>query len=209
MGVQVSKSQFKVRALEFFRQIESSGESVVVTDHGQPKLEVRPYKPFTRHPLDCATGFRFPLRQSDDAHRRRRLGGVAVIVLDTHTLLWWASGDKAQLSSAALQAIEAEMDGEQIIVSSISAWELAMLVAKGRVALSMDIGAWLSVVSQIEEVNFVPVNNEIAVKSTELPGEFHKDPADRIIVATARKLAAPLITVDDKIRAYPHVRAIW
>lgn len=65
-----------------------------------------------------------------------------------------------------------------------------------------------AVVSQIEE-GFVAVDNEIAVKSTELPGEFHKDPADRIIVATARKLAAPLITVDDKIRAYPHVRTIW
>jgi PIN domain nuclease of toxin-antitoxin system len=132
-----------------------------------------------------------------------------VIVLDTHTLLWWASGDKAQLSTAALQAIEAEMNGGHIMVSSISAWELAMLVAKGRVALSMDVGAWLSVVSQIEEVSFVPVDNEIAVKSIELPGEFHKDPADRIIVATARKLAAPLITVDDEIRAYPHVRTIW
>lgn len=132
-----------------------------------------------------------------------------MIVLDTHALLWWASGDKAQLSTAALQAIEAEMSGGQIVVSSISAWELAMLVAKGRVALSMDVSEWLSVVGQIAEIRFVPVDNEIAVKSTELPGEFHKDPADRIIVATARKLAAPLVTADDKARAYPHVRTIW
>ena len=53
------------------------------------------------------------------------------------------------------------------------------------------------------------VDNEIAVKSVELPGEFHKDPADRLIVATARKMAAPLVTADDKIRAYPHVRTLW
>lgn len=132
-----------------------------------------------------------------------------MIVLDTHTLLWWASGDKSRLSVAALQAIEAELNGGQIMVSSISSWELAMLVAKGRVALSMDIGEWLSVVNQIEAVSFVPVDNEIAVKSTELPGEFHKDPADRFIVATARKLAAALVTADDKIRNYPHVRTIW
>lgn len=132
-----------------------------------------------------------------------------MIVLDTHTLLWWASGDGAQLSTAATQAIEAELRGGQIVVSSISAWELAMLVAKGRVILSMDVGEWLSVAGQIEAVSFVPVDNEIAVKSTELPGEFHKDPADRIIVATARKLAAPLVTADEKIRAYPHVRTIW
>lgn len=84
-----------------------------------------------------------------------------------------------------------------------------MLVAKGRIALSMDIAEWLSVVKQIEAVSFVPVDNDIAVKSVELPGTFHKDPADRIIVATARKLAAPLVTADDKIRDYPHVRALW
>lgn len=131
-----------------------------------------------------------------------------MIVLDTHVLLWWASGDEAQLSAAALQAIEAELGGGRIMVSSISAWELAMLVAKGRVALAMDVEQWLSVVSQIDEVGFVPVDNEIAVKSIELPGEFHKDPADRIIVATARKLAVPLVTADDRIRAYPHVRTI-
>lgn len=132
-----------------------------------------------------------------------------MIILDTHTLIWWASGEGAQLSAAALQAIDSETDGGKILVSSISAWELAMLVAKGRVALSMDVGEWLSVVSQIEALSFVPVDNEIAVKSTELPGEFHKDPADRIIVATARKLAVPLVTADAKIRAYPHVRTIW
>lgn len=132
-----------------------------------------------------------------------------MIILDTHALLWWASGDTEQLSAVAAQAIEAELNGGQIRVSSISSWELAMLVAKGRIALSMDIGEWLSIVSQIEAVSFMPVDNEIAVKSVELPGEFHKDPADRIIVATARKLAAPLVTADDKIRGYPHVRTIW
>lgn len=132
-----------------------------------------------------------------------------MIVLDTHALLWWASGDEAQLSTLASRAIAAEMSGGQMMVSSISAWELAMLVGKGRVALSMDVGEWLSVLSQIESVHFVPVDNEIAVKSTELPGEFHKDPADRIIVATARKLAAPLVTADERIRAYPHVQTVW
>lgn len=56
MLTQVSKSQFKAKALEFFRQVEASGESVVVTDHGQPKLEVRPYKPSSRNPLDVLRG---------------------------------------------------------------------------------------------------------------------------------------------------------
>lgn len=56
MSLQVSKSQFKAKALEFFRQVEASGEVVVVTDHGQPKLEVRRYKPVTRNPLDILRG---------------------------------------------------------------------------------------------------------------------------------------------------------
>lgn len=132
-----------------------------------------------------------------------------MIVLDTHTLIWWASSATEQLSVAAQDAITQELTGGQIIISSISAWELSMLVAKGRLALSMDVADWLACVGQIESVSFVPVDNTIALKSNELPGEFHKDSADRLIVATARKLAAPLVTADEKIRAYPHVRTIW
>jgi len=132
-----------------------------------------------------------------------------MIVLDTHTLVWWASGDDKMLSAEARQAIETELNGGEILVSSISAWELSMLIERDRVALSMDVAQWLSNVASIEAVHFVPIDNEIAVKSTELPGEFHKDPADRFIVATARKFAAPLVTADEKIRAYAHVRTIW
>lgn len=132
-----------------------------------------------------------------------------MIVLDTHTLIWWATGDATQLTTSAQQAIEHEMGGGTIMVSSISAWELAMLVAKGRITLQMDVSRWLSLVNQIDAVSFIPVDNEIAVSSTELPDEFHKDPADRIIVATARKYAVPLVTADEKILAYPHVHTIW
>lgn len=132
-----------------------------------------------------------------------------MIVLDTHVLVWWATGDTRQLSQAALDALKAETESGEILVSSISAWEIAMLVARDRIALSMDVAKWLDVVSEIESVRFVPIDNEIGVKSTELPGEFHKDPADRMIVATARKFAAPLVTADEKIRAYQHVKTVW
>lgn len=84
-----------------------------------------------------------------------------------------------------------------------------MLVQRERLVLSMDVGSWLSTVAQIEAVRILPVDVGVATKSVELPGEFHKDPADRMIVATARKLAAPLVTKDDKIRAYAHVKTIW
>ncbi len=131
-----------------------------------------------------------------------------MIVLDTHALIWWIGGDPA-LSPSAAAAIAAERPGGRIVVSSISAWEIAMLVARGRLSLSMDVTAWLTAVERIEEVSFVAVDNEIGVKTVELPGEFHKDPADRMIVATARKLGLAVVTADEKIRAYPHVRTIW
>ena len=132
-----------------------------------------------------------------------------MILLDTHVLLWWINGDRALLSNDAIAAIEAELTGGEIAISSISAWEIAMLVAGGRLALSMDVSAWIAVAQEVEAVKFIPVDQEIGVKSVELPGVFHKDPADRIIVATARKLGAPVITADEKIHAYPHVRSIW
>ena len=131
-----------------------------------------------------------------------------MIVLDTHALVWWVSGD-AELSANARAAIKKELNGGEIIVSSISAWEIAMLVAREKLVLTVDVDAWLAAVAEIEVVRFVPVNDEIAVKAVSLPGEFHKDPADRMIVATARILAIPLVTKDEKMRAYPHVKTIW
>lgn len=131
-----------------------------------------------------------------------------MIVLDTHTLVWWVSGDPL-LSKRARTAIEREQPDGDIIVSSISAWEIAMLVERGRLVLSMDVGSWLSTVAQIDAVHFLPVDVEVATKSVDLPGDFHKDPADRMIVATARKLSVPLVTKDEKIRAYAHVKTIW
>lgn len=135
------------------------------------------------------------------------MGKPRVIVLDTHILVWWVSND-AQLSQAAKNAIEYELSAGVLIISSITAWEVAMLVQKNRLILSMDVDAWLTAISHINRVRFYPVDNEIAVKSASLPDEFHKDPADRMIVATARKLGCALITADEKIRNYQHVKTI-
>lgn len=132
-----------------------------------------------------------------------------MIVLDTHILVWWVGADQARLSSAASRAIERERAGGRIMVSSISAWEIAMLVQANRLDLSMDVLAWLGAAARIEGLEFVPVDNLTAVESRSLPGEFHADPADRIIVALARGLGALLVTADAKIRDYPHVTTIW
>ena len=132
-----------------------------------------------------------------------------MIVIDTHILVWWVSGDKS-LSTIAAKTINETLDsGSEVIISSISAWEIAMLIEKGRLVLSMDVESWIDEVTQIDGVRFVPVDNEIGIKSTMLPGEFHKDPADRMIVATARKLAIPLITADERIINYEHVKTVF
>lgn len=133
-----------------------------------------------------------------------------MIVLDTHALLWWVNGDP-QLSQSALKAIEQELQAEdgEILISAITAWEIALLVEKGRLTLSMTTDAWLETVEEIEGVRFVAVDAATAVESTRLPGEFHKDPADRMIVALARHYNAELVTADDKITAYRHVRTVW
>jgi PIN domain nuclease of toxin-antitoxin system len=133
-----------------------------------------------------------------------------LIILDTHVLVWWVNGD-GQLSPNAKTAVENELATEDgmVLVSAISAWEIAMLVKAGRLILTMAVDDWLETASAIERFRFVPVDNQVGVESTRLPGDFHKDPADRMIVALARHLNVPLVTADTKIRAYQHVQSIW
>lgn len=133
-----------------------------------------------------------------------------MIVLDTHILLWWV-GLSNRLSPGAKAVIEVEKgkgSKGRIIVSSISVWEVAMLVNKGRLTLSMDVDSWFHIAGSIEGVQFLPLDNRVAIEATRLPGEYHKDPADRMIVAQARVLSAPLVTADEKILAYQHVKTI-
>lgn len=133
-----------------------------------------------------------------------------MIVLDTHALLWWVNGD-GDLSDNANLAIKNEWssDNGAILVSAMSAWEIAMLVSANRLMLAMPLDNWLEAASSIDKVSFVAVEAQIAVESTRLPGEFHKDPADRMIVALARHLNVPLVTADATILAYKHVKSIW
>lgn len=133
-----------------------------------------------------------------------------MIVLDTHVLLWWLNGDSS-LSSRARGAIRSEQEDENglILVSAISAWEIAMLVQKERLTLTMAVEDWLGVAAATERLRFQPLDTELLVQSTRLPGTFHSDPADRMIVALARHLNVPLVTSDQKIRGYKHVRTVW
>jgi len=137
------------------------------------------------------------------------LGSDAVIVLDTHAFVWWVNGQVSELSRRAQLAIEGERSGGELVVSSISVWEIALLATRRRFALNMDAAAWVMTAEQIQGLRFVPVDNAIALSSVDLPGSLHGDPADRIIVATARTLDVPLVTKDERLLAYAHVRTIW
>ena len=118
-----------------------------------------------------------------------------MIVIDTHVLVWWVSGFGA-LFIAAKKALKSTLgNGGEVLISSICAWAIAMLVEKGRLVLSMGVESWLDEAPQIDGVRFQP-------------GDFHKDPADRMIVATARQLAVPLVPADEKI-LHEHVKTIW
>ncbi len=132
-----------------------------------------------------------------------------MIVIDTHVLLWWIAGETANLTTAAQNALERAADDGAVLASSITAWEITRLHDRGRIGLSIDPQEWLDEVAASGKVEFVPLDNEIAILGARLGPDFHKDPADRFIAATSQKLALPLVTADEKIRNYPGVRTIW
>jgi PIN domain nuclease of toxin-antitoxin system len=111
--------------------------------------------------------------------------------------------------SSARQRIDDEAEKAPVVVSSISAWEVALLVRKGRLELTMDVEEWIARSESLSTLRFVPVDNRIAVLSNYLPGELHEDPADRIITATALTLGATLVTRDQKLQDYPHLETFW
>ena len=131
-----------------------------------------------------------------------------MIVLDTHTLLWWVN-DPSTLSIPAKKAIDAAVESMSVHVSSISAWEIALLVERGRLRLALDVRDWICRCEALPFLTLVPLDNAIAVESVRLPDFPHADPADRIIAATALSLGAVLVTKDDKLQNYPHVKTIW
>ena len=131
-----------------------------------------------------------------------------MIVLDTHAWIWFISNPDL-LSKRAEKAMNAAVKDKSIIVSSISAWELALLVSKKRLKLTLDVSDWIAKSESLPFIQFVPVTNSIAVKSVNLPLPLHPDPADRIIIATALSMGAPLVTKDKKLLGYSHIKTIW
>ena len=127
-----------------------------------------------------------------------------MILLDTHIWVWWVHGSPQLLSDYRdyVQAHESEGLG----ISAISCWEVAKLAEGGRITLPLPVGEWLTMALTYPGIRLLGLSPQVAVESTQLPGVFHRDPADQIIVATARLYRCPLVTMDTKIRAYAHVQ---
>lgn len=130
-----------------------------------------------------------------------------MILMDTHAW-WWAISDPNQLSERTQATIRKAGKGNRC-VADITLWEFAMMVNRGRIDLKIPIEDWFDHALNHLGTRVIPINSHIARDSVNLPGEFHKDPADRLIVATARHLSTPLVTKDQQIRDYPHVVSIW
>ncbi len=133
-----------------------------------------------------------------------------MIVIDTHVLIWSVADDD-RLGRNARSLIERHTSADGILVSAISAWEIALLAEKGRLRLGREVGQWIEAALALPGIRLAPIVPRIAIDSVRLPGAFHADPADRLIIATARHFETALLTADKAILAYAergHLRAI-
>ena len=129
-----------------------------------------------------------------------------MILLDTQVWMWWVA-QNPRLPSAAM-ALLAEHRTAGLAVSRISCWEIAKKIERGKLGLGGPLDDWLDMAEAAPGVVMVDVTRDDFVESTRLPGDFHRDPADQIIVASARIRGLELATTDSKILEYPHVRTI-
>lgn len=127
-----------------------------------------------------------------------------MIVLDTHAWIWWASGAR-KLPARARRRIDRE---DEVGVCAISPWEVGMLVTLGRLKLDRDVRAWVAEALALPRTVLLPLEPEVAVLAAQLP-DYGGDPADDLIVSTARALEAPLATADSRIAESGLVQVVW
>jgi len=127
-------------------------------------------------------------------------------VLDTHIWVWWVHG-VPELQEGH-RTVLAENEAQGLGISVISCWEIAKLVEYGRLTLPWPLDEWFNLALAYPGIRLLDLTPRVAIESTQLPGPFHRDPADQIIVATARVHNCSLVTADDRIRKYPHVQKL-
>ena len=122
-----------------------------------------------------------------------------LLLLDTHIWLWFLQGNN---TIKAVEKLKTAAQKGHLGIPAICVWEVAMLATKGRISLGMPTRLWVETAVALPGFRFVSITPDIAIDAAELPGTFHGDPADRLIVATTRLLSGTLITRDEKILAF-------
>lgn len=128
-------------------------------------------------------------------------------LLDTHVWVWWMLGD-SRLSAGEREALDALPGDQRPALCDISLWEVALLVQLGRLRLDDGLEDWLRIAASPPTIQLLPITSAVVVEMNRLPARFHQDPADRLIVATARAAGLPLATHDTRIRR-SRLSALW
>ena len=128
-----------------------------------------------------------------------------MIVLDTHTWIWYAAEDH-QLSKRAKARIHR---ADALGVHPVSCWEVAMLSHGGKLKLSLDIAQWVDLALERPKVRLLPFTPAAAIRAAGLGGSFPGDPADRFIVGTALEMRVPIVTRDQRIADWGQVETVW
>jgi len=134
------------------------------------------------------------------------IGNRAPLLLDTHYWIWLQFGTANRLPEPVRAAVDQAGAAGELLISAMTIWEVAMLASKGRVELYSPIDVWIRNALATPGLSVAPLTPEIAIESCNLPLPFHGDPADRIIVATARVMGAKLLTRDGKLIEYGRKR---
>ena len=129
-------------------------------------------------------------------------------LLDTHVWIWWHMHPQ-NLSRKVTSLIKNTDRYDELLLSAISPWEFSKLLEKGRIGISCDPESWINSALDMPKLRLVPLSPVLAYRSTVLPKPFHGDPADQIIVTTAREENATILTSDKIIQGYKHVRSLW
>ena len=129
-------------------------------------------------------------------------GRTEPILLDTHYWVWLQFGAEGVVSGKLRKIVDVAAAEGVLLLSVISVWEVGMLESKGRIRLNLPCEQWVKEALNAPGLTLMPLTPEIALDSSRLPGSFHGDPADRIIVATARRFGARLLTRDQKLIEY-------
>ncbi|WPY01919.1 Type II toxin-antitoxin system VapC family toxin (plasmid) [Candidatus Trichorickettsia mobilis] len=122
------------------------------------------------------------------------------LVLDTHILVWYAEG--IHLTTIQIESIENFRKKDNLYISAISIWEIALLVSKGKIIFSVTLTEWVDKLLSLPGLNIIDLSVPVLLESCNLPNYQHKDPADRLIIASVRLNNFYLLTVDQNITEY-------